>query len=309
MRQVVSPQEVSHLWAHRRQDYATNQGRSFWFRGDTIYSYGTHFPIARHLPNGAIAFTTSSYSISTNRHVSVVRQAIPSHKTLIFVSDVCMVAGMADRHRVQRNATALVEKAANRRSQARRDDDLADALGLAQNFNEYAEAIGSAERIDEAAYLPANVDLVALREVLRKQMEERAAVERAAEAATAVRMADSIARWKRGDMGVSSYDIRNAPTALRLSTEVRGGSHPADMQVVETSRGASIPVADARRLWPVIQRVMRGERDYEVGMELGGYQLTKIRRDGSIVVGCHDIGFSEIERIAVLLGLVETVAA
>jgi hypothetical protein len=79
--------------------------------------------------------------------------------------------------------------------------------------------------------------------------------------------------------------------------------------MVETSFGAEIPVADAERLWPVIQRVMSGDKDYDVGMELGGYRLTKIRRDGSIVVGCHDIAYSEIERIAQQLGLMETAAA
>ena len=75
---------------------------------------------------------------------------------------------------------------------------------------------------------------------------------------------------------------------------------------IETSRGAEIPEEAARRLWPFILRVMGGERDYDVGMSLGHYQLTKIRRDGSIVVGCHDIAFAEIERISVALGLAQS---
>jgi hypothetical protein len=36
---------------------------------------------------------------------------------------------------------------------------------------------------------------------------------------------------------------------------------------------------------------------------VGHYRLTKIRGDGSMVVGCHDIPYSEIEMIARQLGL------
>ena len=52
-------------------------------------------------------------------------------------------------------------------------------------------------------------------------------------------------------------------------------------------------------------RVVGGTKDYEVGMDLGGYKLTKIRRDGSIVVGCHDIPYAEIEGVAKELGLLK----
>lgn len=304
MRTIMSPQEVSHCWAHRRQDYAATSSRNLYFRGDTIYSYGSHFPIARHLENGAIAFTTGSYSMTTARHISLVRQAIPSFKTVIYVADPCMTASAFDRRRTELAVTAELESAAKRRSQRKREEDQAHALSIAESFNAYAEAIGSTERIDLAPIQSS--DLAALRRVLSDRDKAEAERRRLAEEEAGRRLADSIAAWKRGDSGVSSYDIRNAPTALRLGTIVDASVYPDRIEniVVETSRGASIPVDDARRLWPVIQRVMAGERDYEVGMELGGYRLTKIRRDGSIVVGCHDIAFAEIERIAKALHLV-----
>ena len=42
---------VAHLWAHKSQDFARNPGHNFYFHGDTIYSYGSHFPVARHVEN------------------------------------------------------------------------------------------------------------------------------------------------------------------------------------------------------------------------------------------------------------------
>lgn len=302
MRKVVSPQEVTHLWVHRRQDEARNSGDTLYFKGDTIYSYGPHFPIARHLPNGAIAFTTDSYRQTTARHISLVRQAIPSSKRLIFVHNPCMTADRSDREIAEGKAIDLLASAAKRRSDRRRIDDQTEALGIAEEFNEYAEAIGSAERIDLEPIRGA--DLALLRQRIIERQAEQAAEERRKEEEAGRRLADKVEAWRNfGD--ANSWEIRNAPVALRLDVH-RTPAYPINgQQVVETSRGARIPAEDAKRLWPVIQRCMTGERDYEVGMELGGYRLTKIRRDGSIVVGCHDIAFAEIERIARQLGLLE----
>lgn len=49
-----------------------HDGPSFFFRGDTIYSYGQHFPIARHVTGtrgrAAVLFTTRDYSKTTSKH-------------------------------------------------------------------------------------------------------------------------------------------------------------------------------------------------------------------------------------------------
>ena len=47
-RHVYPVDMVAHLWAHRAQESAPQRG-NFYFDGDTIYSYGSHFPIARHV--------------------------------------------------------------------------------------------------------------------------------------------------------------------------------------------------------------------------------------------------------------------
>ena len=79
---------VAHLWAHQSQDSARNPCRNFYFDGDTIYSYGSHFPIARHVETKrgrAVLFTTRNYSVTTSGHKSTVRCAIPSGVTVFHV--------------------------------------------------------------------------------------------------------------------------------------------------------------------------------------------------------------------------------
>jgi hypothetical protein len=70
---MVSPRQRDcqiHLWAHHTQDDARNRQGNLYFTGDTICSYGSHFPIARHVKNDsekrAVLFTTATYSVTTS---------------------------------------------------------------------------------------------------------------------------------------------------------------------------------------------------------------------------------------------------
>ena len=71
---VFDTGEIPHLWAHRTQDEARNRQGNLYFTGDTIYSYGSHFPIARHAANEAgergVLLTTATYSVTTSSHCS-----------------------------------------------------------------------------------------------------------------------------------------------------------------------------------------------------------------------------------------------
>ena len=73
--------EISHIWANNLE-YKGKQG-SLFFNGNTIYSYGYHFPIAMHLDSETVLFTNRSYSNSTAKHIGLVRSAV-SHKTIIY---------------------------------------------------------------------------------------------------------------------------------------------------------------------------------------------------------------------------------
>lgn len=44
--------------------------------GEVIYSFGHHFPLAAHLPGGAVLRNDTHYGIRTTRHQSIVSQAI-----------------------------------------------------------------------------------------------------------------------------------------------------------------------------------------------------------------------------------------
>lgn len=76
-----SAYDVAHLWAHQKQEEA-HCGKNFYFRGDTIYSYGSHFPLGKIVSNqkGVKAYVLNNdhYSASTTNHQQIVRSSIPN---------------------------------------------------------------------------------------------------------------------------------------------------------------------------------------------------------------------------------------
>lgn len=53
-----------------------NSNRSLFIEGDTIYSYGYHFPLARRLGDGTFWVNPDKYSVTTSKQQSMVRSAI-----------------------------------------------------------------------------------------------------------------------------------------------------------------------------------------------------------------------------------------
>ena len=74
MKTVVNSNIVAHIWAAQSQPHARNATNTFWFRDSVVYSYGSHFPIARYI-NGHVLMTTRDYSVTTSRHKSTVVNA------------------------------------------------------------------------------------------------------------------------------------------------------------------------------------------------------------------------------------------
>ena len=80
MKTIYKSSEIADLWIRRDIDFASTSGRNFYFRGNSIYSYGTHFMIARIEVNRngdmAIFLTTRSYSNTTAKHIAHVTDAV-----------------------------------------------------------------------------------------------------------------------------------------------------------------------------------------------------------------------------------------
>ena len=66
------------------------------------------------------------------------------------------------------------------------------------------------------------------------------------------------------------------------------------------------PVADALRAYPVLQQIVaQGETVCvtDRAIRLGEFSVDFVRADGTLVVGCHRVRWSEVQRMAGLLGI------
>jgi hypothetical protein len=298
-RHVFPNREIPHLWTHQTQDEARNGTGSFYFRGATIYSYGSHFPIATHVTNAqgqrAILFTSDKNSVTTSQHMSAVRHSIPSDVP-VFTAP-CQHFGFSeaeDRYQHERNIKHYTVEVADNlstcaraRSSWNKEYRHERAVELRNEAFAYASFFGlAAPAIDPVP------DLDSEKMAGIKSREAQAATKKAAETKRKreedrVRWQQTAEQWRRGEYHhYLPYDI---PTMLRI-----------EGHEVVTSRGARFPIIHAKRGLALVRAVIaRGEdwRRNGQNCRLGHYQLDWIEANGTVHAGCHIVAWDEIKRI------------
>lgn len=309
---MATNSQVAHAWANKTGKHRS--GSNFYYDGDTIYSYGGHFPIARHV-DGVVLFTTESYSNSTAKHINHASLAC-RHLTRFNVIDVTAartVSSKEGRHSGHRwnvkdylkrideqyaSASRSIKHAAWKYNYA--DDLVRELKAYAKHFKlgrTYVEKhIPSAEE-RQKVMARCNANNERERELYREQTEKR----RAKQAFLDEANREQMERWTRRESGVRR--VYTAKVYLRASEDKLDGK-----RIVETSRGADVPYDDAKLLYHFAS-ARRGRGDDWQGRGLqarrvGDFSLNEINGDG-IRVGCHKIGWEEIDRLAEVEGWVK----
>lgn len=307
---------IAHLWAARNLDGAdiptlvknTGNGKrsNFYWIDNTIYSYGRHFPIAKvYEKDGGkfVLFTTRTYSPTTAKHISWVRQALHNRDLKIFyVQDVTYVPhSYEQKERFEGEHKRAWE--ASRRALGRAVQALESAQGVILEANAMAEFFGWDWRLTEPD------DVAAISERARAQDEKRLEREQAKLAAR-LEACKAYKTWYEGPYleawrtgleiavpdelkAIISWVVRGAaPTALRLS---------ADGQNVETSRGADVPLDHARKFWGFVKALKAAGREYHRNghtEHVGHFTCESVDADGTARIGCHILTYAEMERFA-----------
>jgi hypothetical protein len=336
MKTVFTNDMVAHVWAAQTQHHGQNGKGTFRFQGASLYSYRVEIAriVAPSAKTKAVLLNDRSYSVTTSAHQSRARRAVshlprfsvptalwekPKEAHLAILANAVELLNKASRARVSGPyyldmARARVEEANNfarlfklRAPNAVLDDDLVAAVRRREDAVKRQERRDAREaaarqlriyRERAEAYLAGtgevwwrpNPNADAAFHQLPAEMQKLLLDE------MAKRSAKAAADWRAGGL----YDgtlLRDGPARLRIADKV-----------VQTSMGAEVPVKDAKRLFPkiVAQRKLGQALDMYSATRpfpIGNFRLDKIEADGSIVVGCHNIPWSEIELIARELGL------
>lgn len=294
MKKVFSSHsETAHIWASQSQ--AEGRGGRVFFEGETIYSYGRHFPVARFAPEygNIVLFTSRGYSSSTGKHKGIIRGAIPDSYQVIYCDDpsrppshnLAIWANRAERLR------ADFDKNTRKITRGNLANELFENNAAAFSYCEATLtprpqwiSMGDSER-EARGYV---IEAARLRDAKRaiKQAEQNRIA--------ALESADRLALWLTGE-SVNINGFQFSDTLLRIKGEQ-----------IETTRGAKIPVSDALKIYPLLARTKRTGGKIEAGLHninLGAYRFNSF--DGeNLIVGCHSIAWAQIEKMAQELKLI-----
>lgn len=308
MKRVVNSSMVAHLWANQVQSDARNATGSMFFEGDTIYSYGRHFPIARHtkaLDGRAIAlFTTRRHSVTTAKHIGEVRRALRGRSEGVLECthvNCALTTGRANLQGMREECLEKLEKASRARSYTAMY--LRQAEALVVNHLAYRTAFGL--ELDEPLTISeewkkdakGRVEAQKALEVERKRQADIQGQQRR------VTLLADLEQWKTGDI-VYRSGFSEVPTALRAryAEHVTGQTLP---DTIQTSRGAEVPATHARRIWGLINKIRATGVPYQRNghsEHVGQFTVDSITTDGTLVAGCHTITFEAMAELAGKLG-------
>lgn len=277
--------QLAHLWANKSRESA--RASNFYFEGDVIYSYGSHFPIARHY-KGVVLITSKRRSVSTSAHISATRYACP-HLKCFTVADVMREPCAADLKDYREQIEGLAMDAARARDPEWKIKALQGAVNEA---NEFAEKFGFKTRFE----MPGN--LAELKERAKIQSAKKAKETAARNARLELENAENLKKWLAGELNSLGYDIQKV--YLRRC-ESEGGELDKEKRGVprmQTSKGATVPLVEAEKAFRfVMLKREKGWHRNGDSFAVGEFHLDAVNDQG-VVAGCHRIEWGEIERFA-----------
>lgn len=307
---MANHQQVAHAWAH--QTGRNCRGFNMYYEGPTIYSYGRHFPIARivrevwqnrekvaDLEHPVVLFNSRSHSISTSKHQAHVYHAIPSGWEVFEVENPTYWPNVTDWEAMVTRANGYIAKARLARKYG--DQHLADArreIHSANRFNEVFR-LGQPEVTFESLGVHI-ADIQAHIAAAQRAEQERLAAQ---EKQRYTELAAYREAWLVGD-NTYNYQRLSAEDGTAL-LRVREG-------LLETSWGADVPLEHAVKAFRLVKLMHDEGREWHRNghtLRVGHFQVDHINADGSMVAGCHRIGWQEIERIARQLGVFDVAPA
>lgn len=266
MKKVHTPENVAHLFANQIQSEARTQTNNFYFYNDKIFSYGSHFCIAKHY-NNVLLFTLRGYSNTTCKHINHVHNA-SNHINKVFCA-------YPNGSHVE-NFTYWIneaEKNIDKLANARKPEKYIFEL---QRINEYAQKYAKALNTKIPALLSKITDIsekndisdyLAKKQKLRdKEARKKAKIHK-----------EALNKWRKFEIS-TLYD-RDGFDYLRYNKE---------KQRFETSQRVEIPLALGLKLYDKIKNKIQFEKVLD-------YSVKEINKN-FIQVGCHKITIKEINK-------------
>lgn len=296
MKTVFNSSELPHIWARQSQVEGKTPTRNMYFHKDEIYSYGSHFCMAKIVNPSVVLITDRRYSNTTAGHLCEVRRAVNHFETVYCAyPDRGVLSNLQSiKSDLQSNIDVLQRD--NRTRPATKERAKLAIESTIKNAIRYFEVMGTDEKqvlklakqqtghayFEFIAYWnnAKTLDFEGLAKARANVNKQIALAEKKQKAKALKEAKESIDKWLKGE---NVYLYRGLDEVyLRLKDET-----------VETSMGARVSVKAAKVLFDLV----KAGKDIK-GFNIDGY--TVIGLNGVLTIGCHKIERSEINRFASL---------
>lgn len=323
---MASHKEVAHRWAQDDASARTLSGFNMFYERapaysayfaegsdvNRIYSHGRHYVAASFVTTKAgervVLVNSYRYSMTTGRHLSYIRSAIPSRYPVFEVPfpDPSHKPGGSENFHAD-NLQHFVKEAGERyakgmRARVYKDQLLKEGEAFLNEAERYAKAFGVKWK------RPSSLDAVA--GALAKEAAKRAKVEAKARAEREERARQAMEAQRINDaeaFGLWSRGAKNVRCPQSYRSDDNGNAYVRRMQYddgtdeLQTSQGASVPWDHAVKAFRFIALcVARGEAWERNGRQVrvGHYQLDRIEPNGDMTAGCHRFGWEAMRALA-----------
>jgi len=274
--------EVAHYWAHKVQ--SSGRSSNMFFEGDSIYSYGFHFKMARHHTHKGtdyILYNSARYSSSTNKHQSEVTSAIPYNIEVFIVPNV---DDLKDKNNLK-HYLELIETKLNKASRARSNKEwlLNEAHELYKIAKRYKELFKVAGKIPDIEF--SEDALTNIKKKLDEKSKKETARKKKENAKKLKEYNDKLLLWRKGELHCLNTRLDKFDRCRVVGEEI------------QTTRRCNAPIKE------VIVALKALKKGIDViGKKLGHYTINNWDNK-TLTVGCHKFDLSEIEYLNTTLGI------
>lgn len=292
MKTVFNNRQLAHVWAQQTQTKGRNPSGSMFFDGDTIYSYGSHYPMAKiYYKNDKrlVLVKEEGYSQTTQKQRGYVLNAL-SHNGYLYVSDVTCFKSEQNENYLYNQVIEALDNGFNTRKQHFSFELLRYSI---ENLNIYLEFTDQKPfELPELYYETLKeinkirIDKQLERDAFNKIKNARLAAEQ--EQARLARVEEykhELVLWPQGlntkfiphDLFPKNYDM------IRIK--------PSNPDTVETSRGAEVPLSHALRLLKLTLN-----KETKQGDRVGHFTVDEIK-ETTLKIGCHIISIDQAKEV------------
>jgi hypothetical protein len=298
LKKVFPTQEVIHKWANETQAEGRNAQGNVFFDGKSLYSYGSHYEMGRHVSGRkgekVVFLNDEPSSVTTEKHKSWAGSSVPGDRVsfqvisfeklgvnLLYIMGNCKKY-LESANRARQNKLYLLNRAKKEKELSIKyfglfsDRLQLDTVKLYKAFlRKWDEKQFQLDILDGQAKKEKADEKERVNREASAKKYELLRIERAKEEV------ENLQKWKDGENVATRFSY----TRLAF-LRVKGDQ-------VETSQGARVSIKGAKVLYKLI---LAGKEIRAFDLE--GFKVLGLTDEGqSLKVGCHVVALSEIHRI------------